>query len=114
MSPSLDNDCTVQDLAFQVLNPFRANSFNIRPLPSNNYVFDDLVFQDMNTSENICQDLAATGLKSCNLNGLGLFAWCSLQDEFEPDCLATYAQTFMWVHSRLEFNNLNLGSTSWS
>ena len=28
------------------------------------YVFHDLVFQDMNTSEHICQDLAATGLKS--------------------------------------------------
>ncbi len=32
MSRSLDNDCTIQDLAFQVLNPFGANNFNIRPL----------------------------------------------------------------------------------
>ena len=33
MSRSLDNDCTIQDLAFQVLNPFGAKNFNIRPLP---------------------------------------------------------------------------------
>ena len=77
MFPSLDNDCTVQDLAFQVLNPFRANSFNIRPLPSNNYVFDDLVFQDMNASDNDCQDLAATVSKShaffCSTFGIPSF-----------------------------------------
>ena len=33
MSPSLDNDCTIQDLAFQVLKLFGVNTFNIRPLP---------------------------------------------------------------------------------
>ena len=33
MSPSLDNDCTIQDLAFQVLKLFGVNNFNIRPLP---------------------------------------------------------------------------------
>ncbi len=149
MSRSLDNDCTIQDLAFQVLNPFGANNFNIRPLarimsfmtwpsktwtqvnmivktwqppqfwnltfllrpwqypmswhvtffgnsmppslgndctrysrlgfskswnflgqristfdPCQEYVFHDLVFQDVTTSEHDCQDLAATGLKS--------------------------------------------------
>ena len=29
--PSLDNDCTIQDLAFQVLNPFGFINFSIRP-----------------------------------------------------------------------------------
>ena len=33
MSPSLDNDCTIQDLAFQVLKLFGVKNFNIRPLP---------------------------------------------------------------------------------
>ena len=33
MSPSLDNDCTIQDLAFQVLKLLRVNNFNIRPVP---------------------------------------------------------------------------------
>ena len=33
MSPSLDNDCTIQDLAFQVLKLFGVNNFRIRPLP---------------------------------------------------------------------------------
>ena len=33
MSPSLDNDCAIQDLAFQVLKLFGAKNFNIRPLP---------------------------------------------------------------------------------
>ena len=31
MFPSLDNDCTIQDLAFQVLNFFGVINFNIRP-----------------------------------------------------------------------------------
>ena len=33
MSPSLDNDCTIQDLAFEVLKLFGVNKFNVRPLP---------------------------------------------------------------------------------
>ena len=33
MSPSLDNDCAIQGLAFQVLKLFGAKNFNIRPLP---------------------------------------------------------------------------------
>ena len=33
MSPSLDNDCTIQDLAFQVLKLLEVNKFNVRPLP---------------------------------------------------------------------------------
>ena len=33
MSPSLDNDCAIQDLAFQVLELLGAKNFNIRPLP---------------------------------------------------------------------------------
>ena len=33
MSPSLDNDCTIQDFAFQVLKLFRVKNFNVRPLP---------------------------------------------------------------------------------
>ena len=33
MSPSLDNDCAIQDLAFQVLKLFGVKTFNIRPLP---------------------------------------------------------------------------------
>ena len=33
MSPSLDNDCAIQDLAFQVLKLFGVKNFNIRPLP---------------------------------------------------------------------------------
>ena len=51
-------DCTIQDLAFQVLNPFGANSFK------SIYVFHDLVCQDLNTSENDCQELAFTVLNS--------------------------------------------------
>ena len=47
-------DCTIQDLAFQVLNPFGVNSFK------SIYVFHDLVCQDLNTSENDCQELACT------------------------------------------------------
>ena len=31
MFPSLDNDCIIQDLAFQVLNPFGVINFSIRP-----------------------------------------------------------------------------------
>ena len=31
MFPSLDNDCTIQDLAFQVLKPFEVINFSIRP-----------------------------------------------------------------------------------
>ena len=31
MFPSLDNDCIIQDLAFQVLNPFGIINFHIRP-----------------------------------------------------------------------------------
>ena len=33
MFPSLDNDCAIQDLAFQVLKLFGVKNFNIRPLP---------------------------------------------------------------------------------
>ncbi len=33
MSLSLDNDCSIQDLAFQVLKLFGVKHFNIRPLP---------------------------------------------------------------------------------
>ena len=34
MSPSLDNDCSIQDLAFQVLKLFRGKAFqHYRPLP---------------------------------------------------------------------------------
>ena len=31
MFPSLDNDCIIQDVAFQVLNPFGVINFSIRP-----------------------------------------------------------------------------------
>ena len=31
MFPSLDNDCTIQDLVFQVLKPFGVINFSIRP-----------------------------------------------------------------------------------
>ena len=41
MFPSLDSDWTIQDLAFQVLKPFGVLD------PRKNYVFHDLVFQDM-------------------------------------------------------------------
>ena len=37
MSPSLDNDCSIQDLVFQVLNFFWANNFNSRYLPKTKY-----------------------------------------------------------------------------
>ena len=37
MSPSLDNDCSVQDLVFQVLKLFGANNFNTRYLPKTKY-----------------------------------------------------------------------------
>ena len=50
MSPSLDNDCTIQDLAFQLLKPFGPKNFNSI---SKNYAFSAFVFQDMNTSGNI-------------------------------------------------------------
>ena len=50
MSPSLDNDCTIQDLAFQLLKPFGPNNFNSI---SKNYAFSAFVFQDMKTSGNI-------------------------------------------------------------
>ena len=63
MSPSLDNDYAIQDLAFQVLKLFGVKNFNIRPLPRI-MVFHDLVLQDMNTFGNICQDLADQGRKS--------------------------------------------------
>ena len=84
MSPSLDNDCTLQDLAFQVLKLFAGNSL-VMDLSKNwiIYVFHDWVFQDMNTSENICQDLAATGLEMlhfCNSMSPSLDNDCILQD----------------------------------
>ena len=50
------NYLTVRNLPHlpsQVLKPFGVNNCK-------NYVFHDLVFQDMNTSEHDCQDLAAT------------------------------------------------------
>ena len=50
MSPSLDNDCTIQDLAFQLLKPFGPKNFNSI---SKNYAFSAFVFQDMKTSGNI-------------------------------------------------------------
>ena len=50
MSPSLDNDCTIQDLAFQLLKPFGPKNFNSI---SKNYAFHAFVFQDMNTSGNV-------------------------------------------------------------
>ena len=52
----------IQDLAVQVLT-FWGKEFQHLTL-AKNYVFHDLVFQDVTASEHDCQDLAATGLKS--------------------------------------------------
>ena len=64
MPPSLDNDCTrYSRLGFPSLETFWGKEFQHLTL-AKNYVFHDLVFQDVTTSEHDCQDLAATGLKS--------------------------------------------------
>ena len=39
MSPSLDNDCTLQDLAFQVLKLIAGKQFDHGPKKELNYVF---------------------------------------------------------------------------
>ena len=64
MPPSLDNDCTrYSRLGFPSLETFWGKEFQHLTL-AKNYVFHDLVFQDVTASEHDCQDLAATGLKS--------------------------------------------------
>ncbi len=92
MSLSLDNDCIIQDLAFQLLKPFGPKNFNSI---SKNYAFSAFVFQDMNTSGNIFktwqtkfgnlffQDLVFQVLKCyifCNTMSPSLDNDCAIQD----------------------------------
>ena len=61
MRMKLSNSQKLATLPFPSLETFRGKEFQHQTLATN-YVFHDLVFQDMNTSEHDCQDLAATGL----------------------------------------------------
>ena len=59
MRMKLSNSQKLATLPFPSLETFRGKEFQHQTLATN-YVFHDLVFQDMNTSEHDCQDLAAT------------------------------------------------------
>jgi hypothetical protein len=81
-------------LGFPSLETFRGKEFQHQTLATN-YVFHDLVFQDMNTSEHDCQDLAATTvLKSYiflsrlgNIPCLELLLFCnSMSPRLDNDC----------------------------
>ena len=108
-------------LGFPSLEAFRGKEFQHHTLATN-YVFHDLVFQDMNTSEHDCQDLAATTvLKSYiflsrlgNIPCLELLLFCnSMPPRLDNDCPLSgkdfqhYTLATNYVFHDLVFQDMN-------
>ena len=105
MSPSLDNDCTIQDVAFQVFKLVGVTNFNIRPLPR---IMSFMTWPSKTWAqlEKVFQDLAATFLKSNTLcSRLGMPSFVMLLHFF---CNSMSPSLEQWLpYSRFGFPSLD-------